>query len=157
MIIVTMMDMINIFMMMTLKYTMIIMQIGIMTHHLAEVGGQMWLVRLRRENRLVNCCQGFLFSKNIIKEQHLSCPHIKRPSPDKTKEPCNLRAIQPHQRESWPQSEFAWIPTVGKIFGALFGAICALGAVPVLGTISVHHQRLVAAVKPLILRHLRYL
>ena len=116
------------------------MQLAMLTHHLAEVGGQMWLVRLGKENRLVNCCQGFLFSKNIIKEQHLSCPHIKRPSPDKTKEPCNLRAIWPHQRESWPQSEFAWIPTVGTIFGSNFA----------LGTISVHHQRHVAAVKPLI-------
>ena len=40
MIIVTMMDMIKIVMIMTLKY-MIIMQLVMLTHHLAEVGGQM--------------------------------------------------------------------------------------------------------------------
>ena len=46
MVMVTMMDMIKIVMMMNLRYAMIIMhhdqvQIGMMTHHLAEVGGQM--------------------------------------------------------------------------------------------------------------------
>ena len=41
MIIVTMMDMIKIVMMMNLRYAMIIMQLVMMTHHLAEVGGQM--------------------------------------------------------------------------------------------------------------------
>ena len=39
--IVTMMDMIKIVMMMNLRYAMIIMQLVMMTHHLAEVGGQM--------------------------------------------------------------------------------------------------------------------
>ena len=43
---------------------MIIIQIGMKTHHLAEVGGQMWLVRLGRENRLVNCWQVFLFQNH---------------------------------------------------------------------------------------------
>ena len=41
MIIVTIMDKIEIVMMMNLRYAMIIIQIGMKTHHLAEVGGQM--------------------------------------------------------------------------------------------------------------------